>query len=102
MGFVIVGGNVNCQIIMGAITSTTTQADFSSYRAYNGVRAEPGENVSWMVTQARCSQFAIGVQPGNVSRTWFQTINSREAIQQGDSPLTWQQARQWFSAQGGS
>jgi hypothetical protein len=30
------------------------------------------------------------------------SINSREAIQQGDSPLTWQQARQWFNAQGGS
>ncbi len=101
MGFVIVGGNVNCQIIMGAITPTTTNADFTSYRAYNGVRADAGENVNWMITQARCNQFAIGVQPGNVTRSWFQNINSREAIQQGDSPLSWQQARQWFKSQGG-
>jgi hypothetical protein len=101
MGFVIVGGNVNCQIIMGAITPTTTRADFSSYRAFNGVRADPGENINWMVTPSHCNQFAIGVQPGNVTRSWFQNINSREAAQQGDSPLSWQQTRQWFNSQGG-
>jgi hypothetical protein len=101
MGFVVVGGNVNCQIIMGAITPTTTNADFSSYRAYNGVRANPGESVDWKITQARCNQFAIGVQPGNVTRSWFQSINSRDAVQQGDSPLSWLQARNWFNAQRG-
>jgi hypothetical protein len=101
MGFVIVGGNVNCQLIMGAITPTTTQADFASYRVYNGVRADLGENVSWMITGARCNQFAIGVQPGNVTQSWFQNINSKESVQQGDSPLSWQQARQWFNSRRG-
>src|SRR5262249_34411324 len=49
MGFLEIGDELNCQIVMGAVTPSTTEADLSSLRPYNGVQAEPGDRVEWSV-----------------------------------------------------
>jgi hypothetical protein len=98
MGFVLADGDKQCQIIMGAITDSTTKADMTNYSIYNGVRVDAGQFVDWMISDSRCG-FSAGTQPGTVNKSWFQQNNSREAITEGISPMSWHETRQWLAAQ---
>jgi hypothetical protein len=75
MGFLEIGDDLNCQIVMGAVTPLTTDADLSSLRAYNGVQAEPGDRVQWSVGGTACRDDADTVTPGTITQAWLDGSN---------------------------
>jgi len=84
MGFLEVGDGVNCQIVMGALTSSTTEPRLSSQLAYNGVHVEPGESVVWIIGRTTCRIQADTATPGSITQAWLDAGDPQQA-----QPLSW-------------
>jgi hypothetical protein len=80
MGFLEIGDDLNCQIVMGAVTPSTTEADLSSLRAYNGVQADPGDRVEWSVGSTACRADADTATPGTITQAWLDANNAEQAL----------------------
>lgn len=86
MGFLEVGDGANCQIVMGALSSSTTEPSRPSLDAYNGVHAQPGEQVGWTIANTSCRAQADSATPGSITQAWLDA---------GDPQLT--QPLSWFA-----
>jgi hypothetical protein len=59
-------------MILGGISSSMSQADLGPLKIFQGIRAQPGDQVDWMAGATRFYD-EIGVQPQNITPNGWPT-----------------------------
>jgi hypothetical protein len=97
MGFLMMeDGQSPCQMIMGAEApgGPTPTTPAGVLKMMQGVQAQPGDKVDWIIAPIRCTEGEIATQPENITPQWLKLLNDSNF---GTPHRTWQEMRAYLA-----
>ena len=100
MGFLIMDdGQFPCQMIMGAEApgGPTPTTSAGVLKMLQGVQAQPGDNVNWIIAPIRCTEGELSTQRESITPQWLALMNSTGGGWGNVPRRTWQEMRTYLA-----